>query len=44
MDLIAETQKQFRREVDIRLLDELSYKAKVLRTGAVAYERNLAPC
>lgn len=42
LELIAETQKQFGREVDIRLLDELPYKAKVLRTGAVVYERKHA--
>jgi predicted nucleotidyltransferase len=42
LELIAETQKQFKREVDIRLLDEIPYKAKVLRTGAVVYERKYA--
>lgn len=42
LELIAETQKQFEREVDIRLLNEIPYKDKVLRTGELVYERKNA--
>ena len=39
LKLISATGDNFKREIDIRMLDELPFKDEILKTGVLIYER-----